>query len=253
MDPLAASAFALLDKHSSIRLVTDVVHEDDALCLALTCRALRDALWARFPRRPAADAHTGARVRTREVAVVGTVGRLAWARGLGAVGSAEPFDPGRGWICQTAARHGALASLQWARANGCDWDSNTCMEAAGGGHLAVLQWARASGCDWDRDTCTGAATGGHLVVLQWARANGCDWDEDTCSWAAGGGHLAVLQWARANGCDWDSSTCWMAAWGGHLAVLQWARANGCDWDRASCLGAAAAGSETREWIQAQLA
>ena len=39
MDPLAASAFALLDKHSSLRLVTDAVHEDDALCLALTCRA----------------------------------------------------------------------------------------------------------------------------------------------------------------------------------------------------------------------
>jgi hypothetical protein len=82
MDPLAASALALLDKHSSLRLVTDAVHEDDALCLALTCRALRDALWARFPRRPAGDAHVGMRVRTRDAAVVGTVGRLAWARGL---------------------------------------------------------------------------------------------------------------------------------------------------------------------------
>ena len=49
MDSLAASPFALLDKHSSLRLVTDAVHEDDALCLALACRALRDALWARFP------------------------------------------------------------------------------------------------------------------------------------------------------------------------------------------------------------
>ena len=29
-------------------------------------------------------------------------------------------------ICETAARHGALASLQWARANGCDWDADTC-------------------------------------------------------------------------------------------------------------------------------
>ena len=66
-----------------------------------------------------------------------------------------------------------------------------------------------------------------------------------------GGHLAVLQWARANGCDWDWSTCSEAAVGGHLAVLQWARANGCDWDRAECLGDAPAGSETREWIQAQ--
>jgi hypothetical protein len=36
--------------------------------------------------------------------------------------------------------------LQWARANGCDWDGDTCSAAAAGGHLEVLQWARASGC-----------------------------------------------------------------------------------------------------------
>jgi hypothetical protein len=52
VDALAASPFALLDKRGSIRFVTDVVHEDDALCLALACRALRDALWARFPAWP---------------------------------------------------------------------------------------------------------------------------------------------------------------------------------------------------------
>jgi hypothetical protein len=51
-DALAASPFALLDAHSSLRLVTDAVHEDDALCLALVCRALRDALRARFPACP---------------------------------------------------------------------------------------------------------------------------------------------------------------------------------------------------------
>ena len=52
VDALAASPFALLDKRVSIRFVTDVVHEDDALCLALACRALRDALWACFPAWP---------------------------------------------------------------------------------------------------------------------------------------------------------------------------------------------------------
>jgi hypothetical protein len=43
--------------------------------------------------------------------------------------------------------------LQWARANGCVWDEETCSAAVGGGHLAVLQWARANGCDWDREYC----------------------------------------------------------------------------------------------------
>jgi hypothetical protein len=63
----------------------------------------------------------------------------------------------------------------------------------------------------------------------------------------------VLQWLRANGCDWNAVTSWKAARGGHLAVLQWAHANGCDWDRQVCLQVAPAGSETREWILAQLA
>jgi hypothetical protein len=129
----------LLDARGSLRLVTDEVHEGDARCLALTCRALRDALCgrsrrsrrrlgrrclgsrsgerglgcrrcraqrgvrgsrsgfgahyneridqadvmkARFPARPAGDAHAGARVRTRDASVVGTVGRLAWVWGL---------------------------------------------------------------------------------------------------------------------------------------------------------------------------
>jgi hypothetical protein len=40
-DALAASPFGLLDAHGSLRLVTDAVHEDDALCLALTCRVLQ--------------------------------------------------------------------------------------------------------------------------------------------------------------------------------------------------------------------
>jgi hypothetical protein len=53
------------------------VHEDDALCLALACRPLRDAMWARFSRRPAAgdDAHAGKRLRTRNRALVATVAR----------------------------------------------------------------------------------------------------------------------------------------------------------------------------------
>ena len=53
--------------------------------------------------------------------------------------------------------------------------------AAQNGHLEVLQWARNNGCDWDSDTCACAAQNGHLEVLQWARNNGCDWDSDTCA------------------------------------------------------------------------
>ena len=82
MDPLAASPFALLDARGSLCLVIDAVDEDDALCLALTCRAARDALWVRFELRPEGDPHAGKRIRTRDAAVVSRVSRLAWARSL---------------------------------------------------------------------------------------------------------------------------------------------------------------------------
>jgi hypothetical protein len=76
-----------------------------------------------------------------------------------------------------------------------------------------MQWARANGCPWDEDTCGAAAQGGQLKVLQWACANGCLWDEKTSVAAAHGGHLEVLQLARTNGCPWnDKAISFAAAW-----------------------------------------
>ncbi|CAM9288055.1 unnamed protein product, partial [Hapterophycus canaliculatus] len=49
--------------------------------------------------------------------------------------------------------------VQWARANGCEWNAATCSRAARGGHLLLLKWARGSGCPWDASTCMGAAEG----------------------------------------------------------------------------------------------
>jgi hypothetical protein len=58
-----------------------------------------------------------------------------------------------------------------------------------GGHLEVLQWARANGCPWNENTCWGAAQVGHLEVLRWARANGCPWDRRTRDKAAELGYV----------------------------------------------------------------
>jgi hypothetical protein len=68
MDTMTSSPFALLDAHGSLRLVTDAVHEDDALCLALACRALRDALGARFPACPRAGCREVATLAARVTA-----------------------------------------------------------------------------------------------------------------------------------------------------------------------------------------
>ena len=61
----------------------------------------------------------------------------------------------------------------------------------------MLQWARANGCRWDVDTCRGAAFGGHLEVLRWARANGCPWNWFKCMSAAND-KLDVYTWLQDN-------------------------------------------------------
>ena len=71
------------------------------------------------------------------------------------------------------------------------------------GHLEVLQWARNNGCDWDSDTCAML-----LTMDIWKCSNGLETMDvngivDTCAYAAENGHLEVLQWARNNGCEWD--------------------------------------------------
>tara|TARA_B110000977_G_scaffold6923_1_gene9628 strand:- start:25726 stop:26136 length:411 start_codon:yes stop_codon:yes gene_type:complete len=75
-----------------------------------------------------------------------------------------------------------------------------------GGHLEVLQWARANGCPWDEQTCAGAAQGGHLEVLQWLHANRCPRAANTFEKAAEGNYLDVFRWALLNGCPMNSNT-----------------------------------------------
>ena len=88
MDAFTASPFALLDAHGSLRLVTDAVPEDDALCLALACRAMRDALGARFPACPRA----GGRAVARLAAMVTAAGVLDLSYGAGAGGPGDESD-----------------------------------------------------------------------------------------------------------------------------------------------------------------
>jgi hypothetical protein len=118
------------------------------------------------------------------------------------------IDENTSWF---AASGGSLNVLEWyhTRVGGWGGYGGECLSAAEEGHLETLQWLRANGCQWGNYVCDGAAEGGHLNVLQWARANGCPCNLDTvCVKAAEGGHLNVLQWARAEG--------------GHLNMLQWA-------------------------------
>eukprot|EP00611_Tribonema_gayanum_P015801 TRINITY_DN2770_c0_g2_i1.p2 TRINITY_DN2770_c0_g2~~TRINITY_DN2770_c0_g2_i1.p2 ORF type:complete len:191 (+),score=28.75 TRINITY_DN2770_c0_g2_i1:45-575(+) len=69
-----------------------------------------------------------------------------------------------------AARFGTLGVLQYAHAKakhrGIDLnpDSTVCEAAAARGNLEMLQWARAQGLQWDTCTTAAAAGRGHLEV-----------------------------------------------------------------------------------------
>ncbi len=146
-------------------------------------------------------------------------------------------------LSQTAL-HGRLEVLQWLKDNssllppGCSWDSTLiCASAAAAknGHLKILQWARANDCPWDEQTCSEAASAGHFEVLKWAVENGCPWDQSfICKNAATFGQLEMLQWARAKGCPWGQETCNAAVKGGHFEVLKWAIASGCPYSVHQC-------------------
>ena len=148
MDPLSASPLRILDEGGALAVVLEHVPEDDALCATLVCTTFRDALFAqaRHAVRIAGLRYAGKRLVSSVASVASSVGRMVWLRALGAAG------PGwvRSWnreTCSKLAAAGALESLQWARANGCEWDVGTCEAAAQNGHLDVLEWARANGCE----------------------------------------------------------------------------------------------------------
>jgi len=121
-----AALFRMLDAGGALTLVVDHVDENDALCAALACTAMRDALFARFGVRAVAADPTRSlrravaaekRIVTGVAGIGASAGRLAWVRGLGARGP------------------------RWVRR----WDAETCERLAGLGGLDALQWARAPG------------------------------------------------------------------------------------------------------------
>lgn len=70
--------------------------------------------------------------------------------------------------------------LQWARDQGCPWDSDTCVHAVLLGHLAVLQWAKIQGCLRDsRIRCYEyAASEPQPHILKWMDDQGYGVEEE---------------------------------------------------------------------------
>ncbi|KAF8062687.1 Papln [Scenedesmus sp. PABB004] len=163
----------------------------------------------------------------RARAACGDVAGLAWLRGAGCV-MGRVFDRDReinvDGVCWTAASHGQLAVLEWARDQGLDLEG-VCRGAASGGHMTVLRWARTQSppLPWTDDlVCCDAAARGDLEMLRWLRtqAQPAPWSVWTCQYVGARGHLEVLRWLRANGCLWRRDACERtAALKGHEAMV----------------------------------
>ena len=75
------------------------------------------------------------------------------------------------WCAAYTSRH---AFLTWARQQGMsdNMERLTCVHATDAGQVATLQWMRKHGWNWDWRVCAYAAGGGQLAVLQWAASTG---------------------------------------------------------------------------------
>lgn len=233
---------------SDLRLIVDVLSEDDAACLAETCKAFGAVVSS----SPTARWPLGTRTSAKAAAV--SLARLEWARSRGC-----PLPPS---TCAAAARAGRLDVLRELRRLGCPWlngAQGVCAQAALGGHIDTLRWSRANGCPWDNWTCYAAAEAdaNRLEILDWAVANGAPlspnvysvtvregrvdltmwlyehhvpWNEELGNTAAEKGHLNILAWAWSRGLPLPTDLMWSAANGGHFPVIKWVLDHGFKWE-----------------------
>ena len=185
----------------------------DLLCMALTCRELRDAVLALLPLDTEWNGRrlrTAPRLRTLVVMGAASVARLELALSLGLTDVNlnrwnEPLD--LTGLCVEAAAFGRRDVLERAVEEGvtcrqeCTDDDEACLEdgkkpvspllctrvlqgAAWGGQLSTMQWL--VGTQWeqlttqlfDGDTMGAAAVAQCREAITWLRGEGCEWDGD---------------------------------------------------------------------------
>lgn len=106
--------------------------------------------------------------------------------------------------CKRAVNGGHLSVVEWIFDNYCGWYPSFGVSAAEHGHVRILQWARANGLEFAASLCSPAALrNGHLHVLQWLYDNQLVSTNQTliydllysttCNW------LNILRWLKRNG------------------------------------------------------
>ena len=246
---LSGSFFQLLDSRYVLSLVLDLVSEDDALCLALSCRAFRDTLWERFQTGvlnmyvighglPARDVwilehsvpDSAVRIRTRDAAILRYPSRIDWALGL----SSAPWPLGGAGLAidsvvHTLEHHRLISLLDRRNRTERDVDDWVAWKmvavAAGLGALDAVRRLRALGYGWNSVAVHAAAGGGHLDMVRYLVSN--------CALVRVEGllGLGLPKYQKVCSPSWGRITTAAAAAGGHLGVLEYLiDVVGCPWD-----------------------
>ena len=256
--------FAKLQVTTLVRLVTDLVDEDDSLCVALTCRQLRDAVLSRFPPKLAPKA----RISTRRLASAVSISRVVWAQSMGC----DLHD-----LIDLTARTGQVEVLEWALARGYSWPEDACVTAADEGHFGVLELARKTAGPWRGPNNRGLPDGemvmrglarhGQVALLKQYIEAGCEVSGFVWKSAASAGQLDVLDYLievqdekgqQGNfqnhnfafmKSTWRREVARGGAEGGHVSVLQWLHECGQDVEGA-VWGAACGGQlHVLKWLE----
>lgn len=185
--------------------------------------------------------------RHRFAAVAASIGNIQVLQLLIDTKFLSPTQEFYSYVCEAAAAHGHLETLQFARKHGFQWNAGTCIAAASNHHFQVLKWSVENGCPLNSYVSADAALKGQLKILKWLIDDaGCPFDQDSILFPACAGTgigtctgknepLEVVKWLREEKeCEWTSQCAPVLIRRGDLEIIQWAKAHGCHFDTKVC-------------------
>jgi len=116
-------------------------------------------------------------------------------------------DVGQSWSKDTidaVIEQGDLPTIQWLRAEGCEWNEWSLRKAARDGHLHILQWAYSVNDPVARrafrlpQMVMAAAAKGHFALVLWFYEIGTPFCENVSIFAAKYGHWDIVFWLVLN-------------------------------------------------------
>ncbi|EOD26862.1 hypothetical protein EMIHUDRAFT_114918 [Emiliania huxleyi CCMP1516] len=258
----APTILECLGSEELMRLVTDLVENGDALCAALACTAMRDAIWARAPR--AEEAEYTWHVNMYDVALRDTVyspifksGQCRWRLLLDAAKSDDAshlfsaLKPNLGYpklvtvaeLCEAGSGYvadGKLVVSVKVRAQAARppflWRPRLCTPLRDClSSPARLRWCIETFPVLRPLMCETAAAVGDLHLFKMLRCLTDDaylmpWDEGTARAAARAGHHELLKLARGVGCPWEEEHMLeYAAESGSVEMATWLHEEGIRW------------------------